>query len=40
MEEYGLEECSVLTAIFYNPALRDNLQGTIDYNLAPENRGW
>lgn len=40
MEEYELEECSVLTAIFYNPDLRDNLQGTIDYNLAPENRGW
>lgn len=40
MEEYGLEECSTLKAIFYDEHFRDFLQRTIDYNLAPENRGW
>lgn len=40
MEEYGLPECSVLTGIFYNPDLREAIQRNIDYNLAPENRGW
>lgn len=40
MEEYRLPECSVLTGIFYNPDLREAIQRNIDYNLAPENRGW
>lgn len=40
MEEYGLDECSTLTAIFYDPDLRDYFEDYIDYNLAPENRGW
>ena len=40
MEEFGLEECSVLTAIFYSEELRDYFQQYVDYNLAPENRGW
>lgn len=40
MEEYGLEECSTLKAIFYDEEFRDYLEETIDHNLAPENRGW
>lgn len=40
MEEQRLEECSVLLAIFFDPELRDYFQRTVDYNLAPENRGW
>lgn len=40
MEEYGLEKCSVLLAIFFDPELRDYFQRYVDYNLAPENRGW
>lgn len=40
IERYHLSECSVLTGIFYNPDLRAALQRNIDYNLAPENRGW
>lgn len=40
MEEYNLVDCSVLTAIFYNAELRDAFEENIDYNLAPENRGW
>lgn len=40
MEEYGLPECSVLTGIFYTPDLREAFQQNVDYNLAPENRGW
>lgn len=40
MEEYGLEDCSTLKAIFYDEEFRDYLQRTIDHNLAPENRGW
>lgn len=40
MADYNLSECSVLTAIFYNPELREGIQRTIDFNLAPENRGW
>lgn len=40
MEEYNLADCSVLTAIFYNAELRDAFEENIDYNLAPENRGW
>lgn len=40
MEEQRLEKCSVLLAIFFDPELRDYFQRTIDYNLAPENRGW
>lgn len=40
MEEQGLEKCSVLTAIFFDEELRDFFQRYIDYNLAPENRGW
>lgn len=40
MEEHGLEKCSVLTAIFFDEDLRDYFQQYVDYNLAPENRGW
>lgn len=40
MEEQGLEKCSVLTAIFFDEELRDFFQRYVDYNLAPENRGW
>lgn len=40
MEKYNLSECSVLASIFYNPDLREAIQRNIDYNLAPENRGW
>lgn len=40
MEEQGLEKCSVLLAIFFNTELRDYFQRYVDYNLAPENRGW
>lgn len=40
MEEQRLEKCSVLAAIFFDPELRDYFQRYVDYNLAPENRGW
>lgn len=40
MEEQRLEKCSVLLAIFFDPDLRDYFQRYVDYNLAPENRGW
>lgn len=40
MEKYNLSECSVLASIFYTPKLREAIQRDIDYNLAPENRGW
>lgn len=40
MEEQGLDKCSVLLAIFFDPELRDYFQRYVDYNLAPENRGW
>lgn len=40
MEEHGLEKCSVLTAIFLDEDLRNYFQRYVDYNLAPENRGW
>lgn len=40
MEEQGLEKCSTLTAIFFDEDLRDYFQRYVDYNLAPENRGW
>ncbi len=40
MEEYNLDDCSTLKAIFYDKELRDYLENTIDHNLAPENRGW
>ena len=40
MEEYGLDECSVLTAVFYDPEFRNYFQRIVDHNLAPENRGW
>ncbi|MBD5356546.1 MAG: hypothetical protein HDR88_06020 [Bacteroides sp.] len=40
MEEQGLDKCSVLMAIFFDPELRDYFQRYIDHNLAPENRGW
>ena len=29
-----------LAAIFYNETLRDGFQKIVDFNLAPENRGW
>lgn len=40
MEEYGLDKCSVLLAIFFDRDLRNYFQRYVDYNLAPENRGW
>ena len=40
MEELELTDCSMLSAIFYNPELREGIQRSIDHNLAPENRGW
>lgn len=40
MEEHGLEDCSTLKAVFYDEELRDRLEELVDYNLAPENRGW
>lgn len=40
MEEYSLDDCSTLKAIFYDEDFRDYLENTIDHNLAPENRGW
>lgn len=40
MEEHDLGDCSTLTAIFFNPSLRDAFEYNLDYNLAPENRGW
>lgn len=40
MEEYGLDDCSTLKAIFYDEEFREYLEETIDHNLAPENRGW
>ena len=40
IETYNLGECSILTAIFYTDELRAEFQELIDYNLAPENRGW
>lgn len=40
MEEYSLDDCSTLKAIFYDADFRDYLEETIDHNLAPENRGW
>ena len=40
MEDLELTDCSMLSAIFYNPELREDIQRSIDHNLAPENRGW
>jgi len=40
MEQFGLEDCSTLKAVFYDEDLRDRLEELMDYNLAPENRGW
>lgn len=40
MEEQGLERCSILLAIFFDPELRDYFQRYVDYNLAPGNQGW
>lgn len=40
MEQQNLSDCSVLTAIFYNSTLKDGFQKIVDFNLAPENRGW
>ncbi len=40
MEEQKLDKCSVLLAIFFDPELRAYFQQYVDYNLAPENRGW
>ena len=39
-EEKNLFSCSVLAAISYSAALRDAFQKIVDFNLAPENRGW
>ncbi len=40
MSRQNLADCSVLAAIFYNETLRDGFQKIVDFNLAPENRGW
>lgn len=40
MEEMGLTECSILLAIFYTDELKDHFEQIVDFNLAPENRGW
>ena len=40
METKNLPSCSVLMAISYNNTLRAEFQEIVDYNLAPENRGW
>lgn len=40
MEAQNLSDCSVLTAISYDKVLRDGFQKIVDFNLAPENRGW
>lgn len=40
METQNLFACSVLMAISYNDTLRDGFQKVVDFNLAPENRGW
>lgn len=40
MEQQNLSDCSFLTAIFYNSTLKDGFQKIVDFNLAPENRGW
>ena len=40
MEEREMEECSILTAIFYTPRLREELQYGMDRNLSPKHRGW
>lgn len=40
MEERDLGECSTLTAIFYTPQQREDLEYLMDNNLSPEDRGW
>lgn len=40
IETYSLGECSILTAVFYNEKLKASFEDIIDFNLAPENRGW
>lgn len=40
MVAQSLPDCSMLKAIFYNETLRDGFQKIVDFNLAPENRGW
>lgn len=39
-EERNLFPCSILAAISYNEILRERFQSIVDFNLAPENRGW
>lgn len=39
-EELNLFSCSVLAAISHSSMLRDVFQKIVDFNLAPENRGW
>jgi Rha family phage regulatory protein len=39
-EAYNLDKCSGLEACFYSENIRTELQALIDFNLAPENRGW
>lgn len=36
----NLPGCSILAAISYNEWLREGFQKIVDFNLAPENRGW
>ena len=40
VETYSLGECSILTAVFYNEKLKASFEDIVDFNLAPENRGW
>ena len=40
IESYSLGECSILTAVFFNEKLKASFEDIIDFNLAPENRGW
>ena len=35
MEDLELTDCSMLSAIFYNPELREGIQRSIDHNAGP-----
>lgn len=39
-ESLNLYSCSVLAAISHSEKLREAFQSVVDFNLAPENRGW
>jgi hypothetical protein len=40
VERYGLNDCATIEAIFYNEEYRLFIERNIDFNIAPENRGW